>query len=253
MAMDDAKQCVAVIGAGSFGTAVAWMLRQAGHDVRMWCYEKSDADYINATHRNPLFLSNLRLDGVVASNQTEETVRGCDSVIIITPSFAVRPVSEELARCLPGDTPVAVLSKGLDSKTGSTLYEAATNILGNEDRIMQVLVILMVIDYVLGCVCALTGHSPKTESGHFLSKVAFAGILKKGVIMLVILVAAQLDMALGRDGTIMFRSAAEFFYIATEGISIIEDAGLIGIPVPRPLKQALEALRDENDGEKPEK
>lgn len=156
MAMDDAKQCVAVIGAGSFGTAVAWMLCQAGHDVRMWCYEKSDADYINATHRNPLFLSNLRLDGVVASNQIEETVKGCDSVIIITPSFAVRPSAKALAECLPNDTPVAVLSKGLDSESGSTLYEAATSILGNEDRM---------------CVLAGPNHAEEIAEGSYAGAV----------------------------------------------------------------------------------
>ncbi|MBE6471522.1 MAG: glycerol-3-phosphate dehydrogenase, partial [Coriobacteriaceae bacterium] len=57
MAAENAKRCVTVVGAGSFGTAVAWMLVNAGLNVRMWCYEKSDADYINATGRNPLFLS----------------------------------------------------------------------------------------------------------------------------------------------------------------------------------------------------
>ena len=45
----------------------------------------------------------------------------------------------------------------------------------------------------------------------------------------------------------MFRSAAEVFYIASEGLSIVENAGLIGAKVPRPLKKALEALRDKND------
>ena len=111
----------------------------------------------------------------------------------------------------------------------------------------RVLVVLMVIDYVLGCLCALTGHSLKTQSGHFLTSVAFAGLLKKAVIMLVILVAVQVDKALGQGDGVMFRSAAEFFYIATEGLSIIENAGLMGVPVPKPLKQALEALREEQD------
>ena len=116
----------------------------------------------------------------------------------------------------------------------------------------RVLVILMLMDYVLGCACALTGHSTKTASGHFLSQVAFVGLLKKGVIMLVILVAALLDQVIGGGadgGGVMFRSAAEFFYIASESLSIIENAGLIGVPVPKPLKKALEALRDKNDEE----
>ncbi len=111
----------------------------------------------------------------------------------------------------------------------------------------RVLVVLMVIDYVMGCMCALTGHSLKTQSGHFLTSVAFSGLLKKAVIMLVILVAVQVDKALGHGDGVMFRSAAEFFYIATEGLSIVENAGLLGVPIPRFLRQALEALREEHD------
>lgn len=128
---------------------------------------------------------------------------------------------------------------------------ALIGLYGGWTRGSQVLVVLMVIDYLLGCTCALIGNSKKTVSGHFLSQVAFMGLLKKAVIMVVILVAVMLDRALGDD--VMFRSAAEFFYIATEGLSIIENAGLIGVPIPRPLKQALEALRDKNDGEKADK
>lgn len=112
----------------------------------------------------------------------------------------------------------------------------------------RVLVILMAVDYFTGLGCALTGHSAKTESGHFWSKVAFLGLLKKGVIMLVILVAAQLDQVMGGgEGVTLFRSAAEFFYIASEGLSVVENAGLLGVPVPKGIRQALEVLRDKND------
>lgn len=113
----------------------------------------------------------------------------------------------------------------------------------------KVLVLLMIVDYILGCVCALTGHSTKTVTGHFLSQVAFAGLLKKATIMLVILLAVQLDKALGHtgaEGAVLFRSAAEFFYIATEGLSIIENAGLLGAPIPEFLRRMLEALRDKS-------
>ena len=114
----------------------------------------------------------------------------------------------------------------------------------------QVLVILMAVDYFTGLACALTGHSAKTETGHFWSKVAFLGLLKKGVIMLVILVAAQLDQVMGGgEGVTLFRSAAEFFYIASEGLSVVENAGLLGVPVPKGIRQALEVLRDKNDTE----
>ena len=107
---------------------------------------------------------------------------------------------------------------------------------------MTILVIFMAADYLLGCVCALTGKSTKTNTGHFLSTVAFAGLLKKATIMLV---AVQLDKAVG--GNAMFQTAAVFFYLANEGISIIENCGLLGVPVPKVLKNALEALRDKGD------
>ena len=115
---------------------------------------------------------------------------------------------------------------------------------------LRVLVIFMVLDYLLGCACGLAGRSPKTESGHFWSQVAFMGILKKVGIMALVLVAIQLDRAVsaGEGGQTMFTSACTFFYIANEGLSIIENAGLLGVPVPKQLRQAMELLRDKNDG-----
>ena len=134
---EDART-VTVVGAGSFGTAIAWMLLQAGKRVQMWCYEKSDADYINAAGRNPMFLSTLRLNGVKASNVMEEAVQGCSAVIIVTPSFAVRSAAEALAACLPDDVPVALLSKGLDGTSGTTLYETVASVLGHEERLCEI-------------------------------------------------------------------------------------------------------------------
>lgn len=120
------------------------------------------------------------------------------------------------------------------------------SLFGGWNGAMTVLVVFMAADYVLGCICAMTGNSPKTNGGHFLSSVAFKGLLKKGVIMLVVLLAVQLDKAVG-GATPMFQSATTFFYIANEGISVIENCGLLGVPVPKALRDALEALRDEND------
>ncbi len=135
MADKSENPCVCVVGAGSFGTAVAWMLLNAGKRVHIWCYNKSDADYINAAHRNPLFLSNLPLDNARASSSVKEAVSGCESVIIVTPSFAVRNVAQDLADCLDAQTPVALLSKGLDATTDTTLYQTLVEMLGNEERL----------------------------------------------------------------------------------------------------------------------
>lgn len=100
-------------------------------------------------------------------------------------------------------------------------------------------------NFVLGCTCALTGRSTKTPGGGFLSSVAFVGILKKAVIMLVVLLSVQLDGVIG--GKAMFQSAAIFFYIANEGLSILENCALMDVPVPKPLRDALEALKNKGN------
>lgn len=126
---------IAVMGAGSFGTAVSWMLLQSGVQVRLWCFRQEDADAINAEHCNPTLLSDCDLTGVEATHDANEAVAGVDGVIIVTPSFGVRSVLEQLAKTLPGSTPVLMLSKGLDPVTGQTFIEVAQEILGGHDRI----------------------------------------------------------------------------------------------------------------------
>lgn len=148
---------VVVFGAGTFGTSIAWMLVNAGRDVRMWCYEKSDADYINETGHNPLYLSNLHLDGVRATTDAAAAVDGCKAVILVTPSFAVRKTCESLAGVLDADTPVAVLSKGLDVATGRTLYECALEVLGNDERL---------------CVICGPNHAEEIAQGKYAGAIA---------------------------------------------------------------------------------
>ena len=110
---------------------------------------------------------------------------------------------------------------------------------------MTVLVILMVIDYATGCICGFCGKSQKTPNGHWLSSYAFKGLLHKGITMLVILVAAQLDLVI-TAGTSTFKTMAVFYYISCEGLSIIENVGLLGVPLPPFLKNALEVLKTKN-------
>lgn len=122
---------------------------------------------------------------------------------------------------------------------------------GGWSAALSILVVFMAADYILGIACALAKKSAKTEGGGFLSKVAFVGLLKKGVIMLVVLLAVQLDKAIAGDNPAnlarTFETAATFFYIANEGLSIIENAALLGVPVPKVVKTALEVLRDKHD------
>jgi len=106
-----------------------------------------------------------------------------------------------------------------------------------------VLIGVMAVDYATGLLVAAMGKSPKTETGHLDSKAGFRGLLRKGVILLMVLLGALLDLALGTDAA-MFRNMVIWFYIANEGISILENVALTDVPFPAWLKGALEQLRD---------
>ena len=99
----------------------------------------------------------------------------------------------------------------------------------------------MVIDYATGLIVAACGRSTKTAGGGVSSAVGFRGLAKKAVILLVVLLAWLLDRA---TQTAVFQSAAVCYYIANEGISILENAVLMGVPVPEALKNALEVMRE---------
>ena len=127
---------------------------------------------------------------------------------------------------------------------GSTVAAA----FGGWDAAMITLVSMMVIDYLTGVLVAGVFHnSPKTENGTLESKAGWKGLCRKGMTLLIVLVAARLDIILG---TGFIRDAVIIGYIANETISIIENAGLMGVPIPEAIKKAIEVLQQkgENNG-----
>ena len=120
---------------------------------------------------------------------------------------------------------------------GSTVAAA----FGGWDAAMITLVSIMVIDYLTGVLVAGVFHnSPKTENGTLESKAGWKGLCRKGMTLLIVLVAARLDIILG---TGFIRDAVIIGYIANETISIIENAGLMGVPIPEAIKKAIEVLQ----------
>lgn len=115
---------------------------------------------------------------------------------------------------------------------------------GGWDTGLMILVVLMVIDYITGLMVAGVFHkSRKTEGGTLDSSVGWKGLCKKGVTLLIVLVAQCVDTA---AGTTIIRDAVVIGYSVNEALSIIENAGLIGVPVPEALVKAVEALKGEN-------
>lgn len=113
----------------------------------------------------------------------------------------------------------------------------------------NVLAIVMAIDWITGVVIAALGMSPKTESGGLSSKAGFVGLAKKGFIIVIVFVATMLDKAIGNT-TMVFQSMATMYYIANEGISILENASVLGVPFPEKIKEALEDMKQKSNKEK---
>ena len=117
---------------------------------------------------------------------------------------------------------------------------AVNYLFGGWDMALRTLVLFMVLDYILGVIC---GFKEKQLS----SEVAFRGILKKVTILIVVAVAVHLDTAFNTHGSI--RSMGIFFYASLEGISILENAARMGVPIPEALKNALAQLQEGNKKE----
>ena len=132
-------------------------------------------------------------------------------------------------------------------KGAVALGGAVAGAMGGWDATLKVLVAMMVIDYASGLIVAFMGKSTKTDYGGLSSKVGAVGLAKKGLMLCVVLVAALLDTAMG---TAMCRDAACWFYIANEGISVLENLNLVGVPFPAKIRELLGAKMEEAD--KPE-
>lgn len=124
---------------------------------------------------------------------------------------------------------------------------AVAGAFGGWDKLLAVLVAMMAADYVSGMAVGVLGRSEKTEYGGLCSKVGAKGLAKKGLMLLVVLVAALLDRAMGQGA--VCRDAACWFYIANEGLSLLENLSLAGVPFPEGMKRVLGQKRKEGEKE----
>lgn len=111
---------------------------------------------------------------------------------------------------------------------------------------MTTLLIFMIIDYVTGLVVAgIFKKSKKSQTGGLNSLIGWKGLCKKGMTLLIVLVACRLDIVLN---TTFVRDAAVIGFIANEAISIIENAGLMGVPIPKVITNAIDVLKNKSNG-----
>lgn len=116
---------------------------------------------------------------------------------------------------------------------------AVTTLLGGWDMALEILLIVMALDYVTGVASAFKRKTVSSSEGYM-------GLLKKASIFVIIILAAQVDRMIGNN-TQVFRNCTAFFFVANDALSVLENVGELGVSLPTFLKSALIKLRDAND------
>jgi len=128
----------------------------------------------------------------------------------------------------------------------AALASGVITLLGGWDTAMQTLVVCMAADYLTGVVVAgVFRRSDKSEGGALESRAGFRGLCKKGAELVMVLVAVRVDELMGSGG--YARTAVVLFLVGNEGLSVLENLGLMGVPYPACLKKALAVLREKGD------
>ena len=126
-----------------------------------------------------------------------------------------------------------------------TVGSLMASFFGGWTESLTTLLIFMLIDYATGLIVAGVFHkSQKTASGALESRAGFKGLCRKGAILLFVLIGYRLDLAVG---TTYIRDAVCIAFIANELISIVENAGLMGLPIPAVITKAIDVLKSKGD------
>ena len=124
---------------------------------------------------------------------------------------------------------------------------AIASLFGGWDAALVTLLIFMGVDYLTGLIVAGVFHqSPKSEGGALESRAGWKGLCRKGVTLLIVLVGCRLDVVMGSN---FIRDAVVIAFIANETLSIIENAGLMGLPIPTVITKAIEVLKKKAESE----
>ena len=127
---------------------------------------------------------------------------------------------------------------------------AVAALFGGWDAAIATLLIFMGIDYVTGLMVAGIFHrSAKSETGALESRAGWKGLCRKGMTLLIVIIAHRLDLMLG---TTVIRDAVVIAFVANETISIVENAGLMGVPIPAAITKAIDVLNAKANNEEKE-
>ena len=141
-------------------------------------------------------------------------------------------------------------------KTIAAAFGAVVSFFSGLPPILWVLLAVMTLDYLTGIICGCMGKSLKTEHGGLSSSTAFSGLMKKLLIIVIVALAYLLDHAVTLNVGVQFAAvsgATCLWFIASEGISVVENAAQMGVPIPNAIKRALEIMKGNDNGNSQDK
>ena len=122
-----------VIGGGSWGTALASVLGNNGHEVVIWSFEQDVAEAIAARRENPKYMPGVQLpQSVTAMHDLPRSLAGAELVLAVNPSHVTRPVMRQALPSLPKATPIVTATKGIENDTLLTMHEVLEDVLPPE-------------------------------------------------------------------------------------------------------------------------
>src|SRR5690625_3793203 len=122
---------VTVLGAGSWGTALAIVLADNGHDVRLWTHRKEQAELINSTHKNEKYLEIMIPEKIRVYHNLEESIQGAETIVIVVPTKAMRDVCRQLNSVLRHSVTIVHASKGIEPESLKRVSEMISDEMKN--------------------------------------------------------------------------------------------------------------------------
>lgn len=135
--------------------------------------------------------------------------------------------------------------KGFIGAVFGTIGGLVVNLFGGWSEDIITLLVLMIVDFIMGLIVAGVFHnSNKSENGNLNSRAGWKGLCKKGVTLLFVLIAHRLDVSLNIN---YIKTTTVIGFIAIETLSVVENAGLMGVPLPEVITRGIEILKNRED------
>ncbi len=239
---------IAVIGAGSWGTALAMVAARNQHHVRLWAREPEVATGINQAHRNPLYLSDVNLENIRATTIIEDAIDGADFALLVMPSHAMREMISRLRPFLNSNVVLVSAAKGVENSTLMRMEEVIADVLRESFEPLYVALSgpSFAREVATGDPTAIVAASRDRESSELVQRALSSSVFRiytntdvvgvelGGAVKNVVAIAAGVVRGLGFGtnavAAIITRGLAEMTRLAlAEGARVETMAGLAGL------------------------